>query len=155
MGTYDAVAACFGPVGGGAHGATCSVSSDWQSNLCVGSTCARLCASTANCGASEICALIDASRCTLEFAGICLQWEPNFSTACVPGSSSGSGPVGSFCSSWEPCRSGLCHTVINQCTDTCTIDAHCPPSHRCKVESYGSTQEGVAIFINICAPVAF
>ena len=51
------------------------------------------------------------------------------------------------------CRSRLCHGGINQCTDVCSVNADCPGTHRCKVESYGRLPDGTEAFVNVCLPI--
>lgn len=149
------IGACNGPLGTGANGAFCSADSDCRSGVCYGSgTCGDVCGSTADCPNGNVCGLVNYSICTLQFID-CFEWAPNFVKACVQ-SAHGNGATGVSCSDGDDCRSGLCYTTVNQCTDTCSRDSDCPSTHVCGVEQYGqlgvASGDPVVVYINVCKP---
>ncbi len=148
--------ACSGPIGSGNQGAACTGNGDCKSGVCYRNSCADICGSTGDCPSGRVCEFLDASVCTQSFFGQCLSWQPNFLRACVS-ATHGNDPVGASCTGYEPCRSGLCFVgdSLNQCTDTCAVDADCPGTHRCKVTQYGELDSSTPIYINVCLPEGY
>lgn len=144
---------CHAPIGAGATGASCGAPGDCQSGICVDSICATPCSTTAQCGNGSTCTYLDASVCILRspILGICLRYDAYIVRACVP-QTHGQTPVGGACTSAAVCRSGLCHTGISQCVDSCGVDADCPGTHRCKVDQFGQLSDGTNLMINVCLP---
>jgi hypothetical protein len=97
--------------------------------------------------------LANYSFCPLEIApGICFgNYVPFLVRACLPGTH-GNGGVGTPCATFTPCRSGLCHTGLSQCTDTCGVDADCPNGWRCRGALFDELPDQTPIFINVCLP---
>ena len=93
------------------------------------------------------------SACALDLFGACLRWQPNLVKACAT-STVGADLVGASCTDYQTCRSGLCHTGISQCTDTCGTDADWPATHRCKILGYGQLSDSTQIYLNVCMPAA-
>jgi hypothetical protein len=147
------VAGCDGPTGTQNTGASCQTDGQCRSGVCFQNNCKLLCGSTADCGNGSTCAPINYSICTFSVFGVCLSWAPNFVRACAEGPH-GTGAVGDACSTYTTCRSGLCHTGIGQCTDTCSVDADCPNSHRCKVTELGQLSDDTIVYVNVCLPAA-
>jgi hypothetical protein len=141
---------CGAPMGA-APGAACANDGNCASGVCFQNSCAGLCSSTADCPNGRTCALFNFSVCDVSFLGSCLAYIPNFVKACAPAQHGGS-PVGASCSGFATCRSGLCHTGLGQCTDTCAVDADCPGTHRCKVELFGGLEDGTDVYLNVCLP---
>jgi len=146
--------ACVGPIGGLPAGSSCSADTDCQSGVC-GGTCLAPCTSTADCNNGETCFLADYSVCPVMIGPLCVgNYIANFARVCFPGAH-GAGPVGTACSGFEVCRSGLCHLGIGQCTDLCGDDADCPSGYTCKIESAGQLPDGQTVWINVCLPDGF
>jgi len=150
--TPDIFGGLCGPRNGGLPGSPCGDRTDCASGVCFQNTCDALCSSTADCANGSTCSLFNDSVCTLGFVN-CFAWEPNFVKACAPGIH-GQAPVGATCTAYSDCRSGLCHTGLTQCTDTCAVDADCPGTHRCKVLLYGALSDGTDVYLNVCLPEA-
>lgn len=148
------VSACNGPRGTRADGQSCTDDAQCRSGACPDGTCTKLCASTASCGPTETCAVANYSVCLLGVPGFCAGYQPNFVKVCavLP---HGADPVGSRCTDFTNCRSGLCHSTISQCTDFCSQDSDCPAAWRCKVEPYGQLDDGTNVFVNVCMPEAY
>lgn len=147
------IMACTGPIGPGPQGSACSGNGNCASGVCFQNQCADLCGSSNDCPNGRVCSFLDASVCTVEIFGLCVRWAPNFLRACVP-QSHGSQPVGTGCTDYTPCRSGLCYVGggLNQCTDVCAEDSDCPGTHRCKVTQYGQLGSDINVYINVCLP---
>ena len=63
--------------------------------------------------------------------------------------------MGAACTTFSNCRSGLCHTGINQCSDVCATDADCPSTHRCKILPLRTLTDGTTVNVNVCMPASF
>ena len=147
------IAACNGPAGAGANGASCGADSDCRSGVCYGSgTCGDLCGSTADCPNGNICAPVNYSVCTVDLIFTCLGWEVNLVKACIQ-SPHGAAVNGTQCSDAQGsnCRDGFCYNTSNQCTGVCSRDADCPASMKCGVEVFGDL-DGQEVYVNVCLP---
>jgi hypothetical protein len=151
LGSNQYIAACVGPAGAGANGSTCTADTDCRSGVCYGSgTCGDLCGSSQDCPPNNICIPVDYSVCTLNI-GVCLAWQANYVKACVaPGNPIGASPVGAACTQGASCRSGLCDTSMNKCTDTCSRDSSCPGGFVCGVALWNTLSDGTQVFANVC-----
>ena len=145
------IAACQGPIGAAPMGASCEMSSSCASGLCVNSACTSPCASVVDCSEGQICALLDQSECVTPIGPACLQYQINVMTACAT-RSHGADPIGASCTAGSSCRSGLCFTGRNECTDPCATDADCPITHRCKPVAFSSLDDGQQVYVNACLP---
>ncbi len=149
--TPDLYAGLCGARTGQAAGGACVNHTDCGSGVCFQNSCAALCSATGDCQNGRTCSLFNFSVCSFSFLGSCLEYQPNFVKACAAGPH-GQSPVGAACTGFQTCRSGLCHTGLGQCTDTCAVDADCPGTHRCKVLLYGGLDDGTDVYLNVCLP---
>ncbi|MBI4814616.1 MAG: hypothetical protein HY791_00050 [Deltaproteobacteria bacterium] len=134
------VSSCEGHVGVGSVGDPCNVDGECKSGVCQNGSCASLCRNSGDCPTGRAC--FPATYST--------SFDPFFVKACLEGPH-GADAVGDPCTTFDTCRSGLCHTGIGQCVDVCSSDADCPASHRCKIEVFGSIGFTTAYF-NVCEP---
>lgn len=146
------LAACTGPVGASPQGASCGSDGNCASGVCVGGRCGDLCSTTSQCPSGSICTLANYSVCSFEIGPLCVgSYIPNLVRACLTGSH-GNGGIGTPCSSYLPCRSGLCYTPASQCTDTCGTDQDCPNNWRCRASLYAELPDGTPVYLNACLP---
>jgi len=147
------IGACSGPQGAVPDGSPCTLDTQCASGACINSVCSKLCSSTADCANGQSCAPAEYHECVLPGLS-CLLWQANLTTVCVSGPH-GSDPVGATCTTFSNCRSGLCHTGINQCSDVCATDADCPSTHRCKILPLRTLTDGTTVNVNVCMPASF
>jgi hypothetical protein len=135
-----------------AVGGSCHFDRDCASGVCQGSMCARFCRTSAHCRAAEVCKPIDESECVVPTeVGFCQSWYVEVPAVCAP-DAHGFGAVGDMCAGPGDCRSGRCDVALAQCTDLCAIDADCPPTHVCKVQTSGQEQGGQKSYVDLCLP---
>jgi hypothetical protein len=146
---------CLGPLGQQTAGNGCNVPSDCASGVCYDDNnsgrCGLLCDSSAACAANEICAPVDFSVC-LSGGSTCQSWRVQTVKSCLR-SAHGSGVVGASCTSGGDCRSAFCEPTIGQCVDTCSTNADCPSTHRCKVAPAFSLDANTTVDVNVCMPM--
>lgn len=106
------------------------------------------CSSTADCGAGQICGVLDYSLC-LSGGSSCTSWHIQALTICVDEIGAGTGAIGAACARPEDCRSLLC--AAGTCSDTCATDADCPASFACKPEVLTQLGGGQPLLFNVCA----
>jgi hypothetical protein len=143
------IAACDGPVGAGAPGASCTVTTDCASGICGNNTCLAPCRTTSDCPTNQVCRQWDFSVCILDLMVTCLLWEPNFTYGCTL-AQHGAGAVGTACTNDLQCRSGRCNLTTGQCSDLCRHDSDCPATHRCRPVPAGTLSTGTQFYRNVC-----